>query len=753
VSLASAWTLSKNHLSDQPHLLILDEATDFAMASSHCLPSRFRFALRRMTAAIWSRILSRKFTFAVSAISLIGAKLVRIYAHLNALTTGEVVLWGLSFFFQDAFVLLILFQLVDVHTFGSSRNLSFWTAAVASGTAAILLLLAAISISFFAVSGSELRWHNVSVAVDSSWWAMLPSVLSSFAAVFAGLLLGAAALQDFCHMMASTSVDVLRWPAKCVLRSSPVRRVFLLLGREYIKLEQWGIGRPPGRECTVDASPLISEFPAIEALVSNTVRYVVASLGFAALLLSTMFRPANSSLAAMSWTLPLLPVIDFAQSSPASASHPSSKGGQTSQSWANKTALAQPMPLPWLPKSPKLLGFEDWYEIGKEHYLAAADPLKISNIDDQPLATLRNTLKDAAIQHVVLIILESQRKDSFPFKKDGIIWERLANSFDNESLPVEAQRKLAALTPNANFLTGDYNDGFKHEEHTQRGGINANNAHTSSTYTLKSLTGTLCGVFPLVVDFNAEHEHHVYQPCLPHVFKALNNIPSHNHTKRLANFTSFQWRTLHMQSATMGMDKQDSLMSALGYSQGDIISKEYLQSDSAKFGKVSLPKVNYFSLPEVALEDYIREAFASAERNKERLFLSHLTSTTHHDFGMPETEQYVPLAGDTELDTLSRYMNTIGYSDRWLGKILQILEDSAVANQTLVVLVGDHGIPIPEGSVSTYGNSNTAGIHVPLVFSHPQLPHVNIDDAVTSLQILPTILDLLIESGSGLMNE
>ena len=38
--------------------------------------------------------------------------------------------------------------------------------------------------------------------------------------------------------------------------------------------------------------------------------------------------------------------------------------------------------------------------------------------------------------------------------------------------------------------------------------------------------------------------------------------------------------------------------------------------------------------------------------------------------------------------------------------------------------------------------------HVPLVFSHPKLPHVELNHAVHSSQILPTILDLLIESSS-----
>lgn len=37
---------------------------------------------------------------------------------------------------------------------------------------------------------------------------------------------------------------------------------------------------------------------------------------------------------------------------------------------------------------------------------------------------------------------------------------------------------------------------------------------------------------------------------------------------------------------------------------------------------------------------------------------------------------------------------------------------------------------------------------MPLLFSHPKLPQIEVDSAVLSTQILPTILDLLIESSS-----
>jgi arylsulfatase A-like enzyme len=64
-------------------------------------------------------------------------------------------------------------------------------------------------------------------------------------------------------------------------------------------------------------------------------------------------------------------------------------------------------------------------------------------------------------------------------------------------------------------------------------------------------------------------------------------------------------------------------------------------------------------------------------------------------------------------------------------------------------MVGDHGISlIEDGGVTPYDNPHVSNFHVPLVFAHPKLPPINIDSRVTSMQIVPTIMDLLKESGS-----
>lgn len=79
--------------------------------------------------------------------------------------------------------------------------------------------------------------------------------------------------------------------------------------------------------------------------------------------------------------------------------------------------------------------------------------------------------------------------------------------------------------------------------------------------------------------------------------------------------------------------------------------------------------------------------------NNERLFLSHFTSTTHHPWGTPAAyhqEQY--FAGDglmAKHEDINKYLNAVRYVDTWLGDMMKVLDEAGIANETLVVFVGD----------------------------------------------------------------
>ncbi len=64
---------------------------------------------------------------------------------------------------------------------------------------------------------------------------------------------------------------------------------------------------------------------------------------------------------------------------------------------------------------------------------------------------------------------------------------------------------------------------------------------------------------------------------------------------------------------------------------------------------------------------------------------------------------------------LSQYYSNVRNMDEFVGRILADLEDSGLADQTMVVFTGDHGIPVQRGKTSVY----PAGTNVPCFISGP----------------------------------
>lgn len=696
--------------------------------------------VRRLLGTVAARFANRRYVFALAVVSVLAAKAVHIDAHLDALSSSDMLQWGPSFFFQDSVLLLGIRAML----FAQGRCAGGIGTTLSSLMVLLCLMLAGINISFFAVAGNELHWRNVAVAGDSNSWSTLVTGLFSLGITLAGILLASWLLQDLCYVISTIALDIIKLPFTFLYtritgnhRRSSVR---------YSNLPQ--NDTEGGLDCYTDddmesVEPKIPPSPRRRSSLLGVALNFCVGLGLLAQIVSYATRPDRTAVTFMSWTLPLVPFMDFVNSAPNLANLLSYHGQDFH--YENLTALTDPIPLPWLPKDVRLPGFEDWYD-EREHYNAEADPIKVSNLKEPLLHQLRGIIKDVPIRNIVLVKLESTRKDIFPIKKGSSIWNKLESSWENGTLPEAAVERLATLTPNANLLTGDYDDGFDHADTPRRGGINVNNCHTTGTYTLKSMPGTFCGITPVLVDMNQEYYSHIYQPCLAHIFDAFNAIDHSTDTKK-NDFTSYKWKSMFMQSVTNSYDKQYELMPVMGWPAEHFIDSEYLRSDEAKFGKTDVEDINYYGMPETVLADYFRDAFTSAKENDERLFLSHLTSTAHHPFALPKGEPYVYLTEDG--DDLSGYTNAAGFVDRWLGQMLEILEETGAANETLVVYVGDHGLSIAEnGAVTPYYQPNVANFHVPLVLSHPAIPPIDVNDVVNSNMVLPSILDLLIETGS-----
>jgi hypothetical protein len=714
---------------------------------------------------------NKRFLFSILATTVLTAKVIHIYANSKALPARHLLLWTYSFFAQDLLFLSVLRSLLGSPLFLGTRPRG-WLALL--GTILVTLfsaystIISFVSICFFSFNGSELHYRNVGFVKDSSARAVLLSGLFTASLVTLAILAFSRLVQKFLFAFFALPEDALFLCVRVAKNLSQGRRP--LLAGEPVQYESIStydsdsdsasdsFEKPDYQRTDYEATSHISGPWYLSLFRGNALRCLSCAFVSIATILqlgSFAMRPPEGAFTYLSWTAPLLPFVDFDNSSPHLKNLASVYGTGIGYTWDNITALDKPSSFTWLPQGKKLSGFEDWYGDGTQHYHATQDPLRNSDAVQKLLPELKGHLQDVNIRHVLYIFLESTRKDVFPIKKDELIWNRLAETFDNKALPAEVVTRLSTLTPTASYLTGDYEDGFGREggdENKRRGGLNFHNAYTAATYTKKSETGALCGVHPLVADFNREFEHHIYQPCLPHIFdafSALNDNITNDSSNTAKDFTSFKWRSYFMESTTINYDNSGPLFEKIGFPPENTIAKEYLKSPSAKFGKVDLPDINYFGMEETPLKDYIKDAFSSATDKDERVFLTHITSTSHHPYNMPDNETYVPLGHGDALKDLSHYVNAIGYDDRWLASILDILEEQGVANETLVVLHGDHGLSIPENDVlASYYNPNVGCDLVPLVLSHPRLPSIQIEAPVSTVQILPTILDLLAETQS-----
>lgn len=388
----------------------------------------------------------------------------------------------------------------------------------------------------------------------------------------------------------------------------------------------------------------------------------------------------------------------------------------------NSNASSIPDHVPsWLPAE-RMRGFERWYNGSSkdegeksEHrhhhydrmknvvkYDPLLDPARISNLDQDILAPITEALKSRKIpiKHVVLISLESTRSDVFPLKKGSHMFNNIMKTHGTNERAKKVEEELSKLTMNSELLSGE-SGGFARAKGssnstrsggwrnlTDRGGINVQGALTGSTTSFKSFLGSNCGVSPLPVDFTVETMRKIYQPCIPQILSLFNH--NKKDTKPTNDINTMPWRSVFAQSITDQYDHQDELNLHIGFPS--TIVRETLLSPTASHPPTE-PESNYFGFPESQIKPYLRDLFTEAEAKKTRLFLSHFTSSTHHPWNTPaaagETFDFLNRGTWAKEHQLNRYLNTVRYGDRWVGELMDMLDDLGVADETLVVMIGD----------------------------------------------------------------
>ena len=127
------------------------------------------------------------------------------------------------------------------------------------------------------------------------------------------------------------------------------------------------------------------------------------------------------------------------------------------------------------------------------------------------------------------------------------------------------------------------------------------------------------------------------------------------------------------------------------------------------------------------------------------------TSEVHLPFDQPQytpadpaavnVPPYLPDNPDVRLE-LSRFHGAIRFLDEWVGRIVESLESSGLAERTVVVFTTDHGAAFPRAKSTLYD----VGIGTALIVRFPERLGVRggvCDKLVSNIDVLPSLLEML----------
>ncbi|KAL1957585.1 hypothetical protein VTO42DRAFT_5696 [Malbranchea cinnamomea] len=726
---------------------------------------------------------TRPFLFSLFTVSIIASKLLHLFQHGASISFLHFILYFPTFFVPDGLVVIVHRLLLHP---GNGGPWPWIGLAVGTFMALLCFTAAASQLGFFYVTGAEMHWDAATSIVTDETAVRLMMTGIVQVIVAGAVLLVATFLSTPTLYTGSGAVLAAIWRL-CTPANWKTER---FLPTVHVRAD-------PLHPRTMRIWPLFSVALFISVLILQSVRpsqpydHISTTLPYAMLRIFRSPHPDACSMLLHGDPFPLADVI--------SAEHWEMPNGNF-KGWAPGTDnvlinqykqyrpkwLSNELPsgfYRWTAKinatgihgdltsqDPTKSGPKCAQNKGPHYYNPVADPLRITNLDLDVFEPLKQAFKSNSvlISHIVFISMESGRKELFPIREGSHLHQQILETHDEEEKREMVNRLLSRLTPVAHQVTGEpfwsdpaKNNLFEPEPGKWRdsaapgmGGVNVMGAVTGSTLSFKSFLGSHCGVFPLPVDFLEEVTTQYYQPCIPQILQLFNQakdkpgIEDDVAEDHRARILKQKWKTVYIQSTTDSYDRQGVMNRQMGFIEN--ISKETFEDETSTYYPPKSPELNYFGYPDTDAKPCFRDAIFDAAQNGSRLLLSHFTSATHHPWNVPKSFKSRRYMGSSGHDHMNSYLNTISYIDGWLGDILGLLDEAGIANETLVIFVGDHGQAFEEDSkmTGTYNNPHISNFRVPIVLRHPQLPRINVEANATSMSILPTILDLLIQSNS-----
>ncbi len=190
-------------------------------------------------------------------------------------------------------------------------------------------------------------------------------------------------------------------------------------------------------------------------------------------------------------------------------------------------------------------------------------------------------------------------------------------------------------------------------------------------------------------------------------------------------------------------------LSDAGYATG-IIGKMHVLPESVYPWTHDLQQVDGSSRSPKGMAGRAREFFADVG---DRPFYLHMGfSDPHRDFGngssYPDYEEttydpatvpvpnFLPDHPDVRVE-LAEYYQSITRMDAGYGLAIQALEEAGRADDTMIIVMSDHGMPFPGAKASSFDS----GHNCPLLIARPGANEVDCDAVINWNNIAPTVYD------------
>ena len=246
-------------------------------------------------------------------------------------------------------------------------------------------------------------------------------------------------------------------------------------------------------------------------------------------------------------------------------------------------------------------------------------------------------------------------------------------------------------------------------------GVVGHQVRTVLPHTTKAIFSILCARLPTMQRGVIEVSHDPGLQCLPSILRHAG------------------YRTAFFQSAVGSFEQRPRLVKKLGY--------EHFEASEDLQGIGEGEVLGYLASEDETLAPSLARWLDIGD-SSQPFFATLLTSAIHHPYRLPQKlRSRLAKEGKPPETPAQRYARLVEEADRVLGLLLDVLRERKLLDNTLILVVGDHGEGFGDHGVLQHDNNYfEEGLRVPLVLSGPGIAPGRIDHNISLIDITSTLI-------------